>query len=277
MKTELNSRAVVLREMDHGDSDKIVTFYALNSGRLTCIAKGAKRSKKRFVNKLELFTALDLTYVSKGNGLLSRLEHAETIAHFCQLRNDSRRYLVACLIAELLLYWVKENDPDPKTFTLVVTTFTRLAEGNDLELPLFLFLSHFLSIQGYRPVLEVCANCGKALSANSRYTFQPARFGVVCDTCSPLPPGSDKALSPASIKLLYYLQNLPDSKIERFHFSRQAKKQAFAVFRTYFIYLLQRDINSWSLAEQMLWKGGKENDGSEYGKGRGRLLRAGDA
>ncbi len=128
MKTELQTRAVVLREIDHGDSDKIITFYGLNSGRLTCIAKGAKRSKKRFVNKLELFTALDLTYVSKGKGL-SRLEQAETVAHFPQLRNDSRRYLAACLIAELLFYWVKENDPDPESFALIITTFARLARG----------------------------------------------------------------------------------------------------------------------------------------------------
>jgi DNA repair protein RecO (recombination protein O) len=254
MKTELLTRAVVLREMDHGDSDKIITFYGLNSGRLTCIAKGAKRSKKRFVNKLELFTALDLTYVSKGQSL-SRLEHAETVALYPQLRSDSRRYLAACLIAELLLYWVKENDPDPKSFALVVTTFSRLARSSDLELPLILFFSHFLSNQGYRPVLDVCANCGKALSPKLRYTFQPARFGVTCEICAPMPPGSDKALSLASIKLLQHLQSLPDDRIERFHFNRQTRQQVFGVFRAYFVYLLQREIHSWSLVEKMLWQG----------------------
>lgn len=240
--------------MDHGDSDKIITFYTLHCGRLSCIAKGAKRSKKRFVNKLELFTVLDLTYILHGHGL-SRLEQAETVSLYPQLRLDSRRYLVACLIAELLLYWAKENDPDPETFALVVTTFARLAEGNDLELPLILFCSHFLTNQGYRPVFDVCANCGKPFSLKFRYAFQPARFGLTCDICTPLPPGSDKVLSPASIKLLHHLQNLPASKIERFRFSRQARQQAFAVFRVYFVYLLQRDINSWALAENALWEG----------------------
>ncbi|MEJ2690388.1 MAG: DNA repair protein RecO [Deltaproteobacteria bacterium] len=254
MKSELQTRAVVLREMDHGDSDKIITFYGVNSGRLTCIAKGAKRSKKRFVNKLEMFTALDLTYVSKMQGL-SRLEHAETVAHYPQLRSDSRRYLAACLIAELLLYWVKENDPDPKSFALVLATFSRLAESSDLELPLILFFNHFLASQGYRPVLDVCANCGKALSSRLRYTFQPSRFGVVCEICTPMPPGSDKALSLASIKLLHHLQSLPADRLERFHFNRQTRQQVFAVFRAYFVYLLQRDIHSWSLAEKMLWQG----------------------
>lgn len=251
MRTELQTRAVVLREIDHGDSDKIITCYGLDSGRLTCIAKGAKRSKKRFVNKLELFTALDLTYVTKGQGL-SRLEQAETVAHYPRLRSDSRRYLAACLVAEILLYWVKENDPDQRTFALVLATFARLAESDDLELPLVLFFSRFLAIQGYRPVLDVCADCGNALSAKFRYSFQPTRFGVVCSRCTPLPPHSDKALDLAAIKLLHQLQNLPADKIERFRFSRQSRKQAFAAFHSYFVYLLQREIHSWSLAGKAL-------------------------
>lgn len=254
MKTEQQTtRAVVLRETDHGDSDKIVTFYGRDSGRLTCIAKGAKRSKKRFVNKLELFTSLDLTIVTKGKGL-GRLEQAETVAHHARLRWDSRRYMAACLAAEVLLYWTKENDPDPYCFALVATTFERLSENNDLELTLLFFFSRFLSIQGYRPVLDVCADCGGTLTPKLRYTFQPSRFGVVCEACSRQMRASDKTLSPASIKLLHHLQNLPADKMERFHFNRQSRQQAFAVFRAYMVYLLQRDIHAWSMTEKMLWQ-----------------------
>lgn len=258
MKNEFQTRAVILREIDHGESDKIITFYSLNSGRLTCIAKGAKRSKKRFVNKLELFTALDLTYVSKGEGL-SRLEQAETVTHFPKLRFDSRRYLGACLVAEVLLYWVKENDPDPECFALISSTLERLSAGN-VEQTLILFFSRFLTIQGFRPVLDVCTGCGRPVAPKCRYTFHAARFGLVCEACIPPVRGSGMALSLASIKLLHRLQNLPADKMERFHFNQQSKKEAFAVFRSYFVYLLHRDIHSWQLAEEVLLAGEIKTD-----------------
>ena len=56
-----DTEAIVLDCRDHGESDKIVTFFCLDAGRLAGIAKGANRSKRRFVNKLELFSSLQLT------------------------------------------------------------------------------------------------------------------------------------------------------------------------------------------------------------------------
>lgn len=52
---ELESDALVLHCRDHGESDKIITLLTKNAGKFSGIAKGANRSKKRFVNKLELF------------------------------------------------------------------------------------------------------------------------------------------------------------------------------------------------------------------------------
>ena len=53
--TSKDMTAIVLRVNDLGESDKIVTFYSKQEGKLAGIAKGAKKSKKRFSNKLEIF------------------------------------------------------------------------------------------------------------------------------------------------------------------------------------------------------------------------------
>ena len=55
------TRGIILRVNDYGESDKLVTFFSPDIGKATAIAKGAKRSQHRFVNKLELFTLLLLT------------------------------------------------------------------------------------------------------------------------------------------------------------------------------------------------------------------------
>ena len=54
-RTSHKTEAIVLRCLDYGESDRIVTFYTRDYGKLRGIAKGARRSRKRFANALELF------------------------------------------------------------------------------------------------------------------------------------------------------------------------------------------------------------------------------
>ncbi|NOQ45602.1 MAG: DNA repair protein RecO, partial [Desulfobulbaceae bacterium] len=82
------TRGIVLSVSAHGESDKLVTFYSPDLGRSTGIAKGAKRSKQRFVNKLEEFSLLQIMYrPSRGSGLLF-LSEAELDRAFLSLRRD---------------------------------------------------------------------------------------------------------------------------------------------------------------------------------------------
>jgi DNA repair protein RecO (recombination protein O) len=61
---EERTPAIVLRGRPHGESDKIVTFLTKDWGKVTGIAKGAKRSQRRFVNVLEPFTHVQLRFRS---------------------------------------------------------------------------------------------------------------------------------------------------------------------------------------------------------------------
>ena len=125
--------AVVLNVADHGESDKIVTIYCPDHGKLTGIAKGAKRSKKRFVNKLELFSLLNITY-SNTRGALARIDQAELLDSFQSLRKNYHKYSAAILLCELMLCWTKENDGDPE--------ISPLAPMTKLKIPFIFLINH---------------------------------------------------------------------------------------------------------------------------------------
>jgi DNA repair protein RecO (recombination protein O) len=55
------THAIVIRVSNYGESDKIVTFFTRDFGKIKGIAKGARRSRKRFQNALDLFSHLRLT------------------------------------------------------------------------------------------------------------------------------------------------------------------------------------------------------------------------
>ncbi|MCP3678475.1 MAG: DNA repair protein RecO, partial [Deltaproteobacteria bacterium] len=80
--------AIVLNAIDYGESDRIVTFYTTDYGKVAGIAKGARRSRKRFVNKLEPFSHITLTFFHKDGRDLVRVDECRLKENFFKLKND---------------------------------------------------------------------------------------------------------------------------------------------------------------------------------------------
>jgi len=66
--------AIVIHSLDYGESDRIVTFYSSDFGKIKGIAKGARRSKIRFSNALEPRRYCNIIFSKKGRGTLALIE-----------------------------------------------------------------------------------------------------------------------------------------------------------------------------------------------------------
>ena len=240
--------AIVLNVADHGESDKIVTIYCPEHGKLTGIAKGAKRSKKRFVNKLEIFSLLDIQYADNCRTSLIRIDHAELIDPFALLRQDYGRYAASTLLCELMLHWTKENDGDEELFNLLVWAFENLNNGQPMARTVILFQIKMLDILGYRPHLAGCIECGNLDAKGVPYRFSPGRSGLVCARCSQKDTAAagPVALSLNTAKLLCKAQDMDCQKLTRLQFSKTSTQEAIFMLKRYDKYLLQREIQSWN-------------------------------
>ena len=93
--------AIVLKVAEHGEADKLVTCYSRELGRITGLAKGAKRSARRFVNKLEEFSLLQLFYrPPRSPSGLTFIGEAELLRAHLSLRTVYPRYVVAAYLGE---------------------------------------------------------------------------------------------------------------------------------------------------------------------------------
>ncbi len=72
MNAQLSSEAIILQTTDYAEFDKIVSLYTKDFGRITGIAKGAKRSQKRFGSRLEPFTHNEVFHFLKIDQVLKR-------------------------------------------------------------------------------------------------------------------------------------------------------------------------------------------------------------
>ncbi len=233
---------VVIKVIDCGESDKLVTLYCPKAGKLNVIAKGAKRSRKRFVNKLEPFSHLSILYNDKYK--LPLITEATLIASFLPLRRQFLPYAAATLICEHLYYWTAESDGDPAIFNWLLWSLNELSQSNTPLNTLVLFFTKLYSILGYQPDFSGCAACGSLAPANGPYGFQTGRGTIICRECS----REDKPAIPLTIpaiKLLDRAFKLPMAKLSRLKLNRNSSREALRMFQYYSRYLLDRDFQAW--------------------------------
>lgn len=240
----METEAIVLDCIDHGESDLIVTLFSQDVGRLSAIAKGAKKSKKRFVNKLELFTFLHINFSQKGSGL-AFLSEAELHTSFLNIRHTPLLYTVASTILEFLLIGIKEGEPDKKIFRLTLWALHQLNSGHPAKTVLVLFLVRYYGYVGYRPELKSCIGCDTRATAKVQYKFDYVLGGIVCPGCASHHKQRALAISRGTVMVLLSAQEMPLERLHRLKISGPSLQESMTLLQNYGHQLFQRDIVSW--------------------------------
>lgn len=245
-QNSVDTDAIILDCIDHGESDLIVTLFCRNQGRVTAIAKGAKKSKKRFVNKLELFTFLRISYQQKNTQSLAFLAEADIHTSFLNLRKNLILYTTASVVREFLLIAMREGEADIKAFQLSLWALHHLNLAAQPQAVLAFFLVRFFDCVGYRPALENCHICNSPVSIDISYSFDTIGGGLICPSCS---NRGQRAIpvSSGTVKLLHAAQDQPLEKLHRLKLSGTLLREALTLLHSYGRQLFQRDIISWRL------------------------------
>src|SRR5437762_3399433 len=108
--------AIVLRARSFGESDKIVSFLTENHGKITGIAKGAKRSRRRFVNSLEPFSLVELRFQDRPHGSLVFVLASDLLCGFRNLVSSLEKIVYASYMVEITDGLIGERDENPLVF-----------------------------------------------------------------------------------------------------------------------------------------------------------------
>jgi DNA repair protein RecO (recombination protein O) len=241
----IRTRGIILKQISHGESDKLVTFYSPSLGKVTAIAKGANRSKKRFVNKLEIFSLLDISCIPPRAGSLFFLSEAELLEPFLSLRTMHNRYIIAVLACELVMRFTGDQDPDQEIFDLLFWLMESIHCGEQPHRIGALFHLRLLGYCGYQPQLETCNVCHCPVTNRRSFALQPAGGTLVCSHCNSSIQQSNFSLSLQSIKFMQAAQQLQINQLQRLQMTETTALEALKIFYRYSQHLLQRDIHSW--------------------------------
>lgn len=161
--------AILLGVTDYGEADRLVTLLTLEHGKLRGIAKGAKRSIRRFGATLEPFARVFVEVVIT-NGL-SRILGADVATIFPRIREDLLKIAYAGYACESADQLLPEGLANPRLFRLLAEYLEQLDRFPPAPSDRRFFEVNLLNILGYRPSLRQCSSCGIDLSeASGRYT-----------------------------------------------------------------------------------------------------------
>ncbi len=169
MSQQLVTTGIVLRRVDYGEADRILTMLTPNYGKLQLMAKGVRRVKSKLAGGIELFSVTNVTFI-RGRGDISRLISTRLVTHYGAIVKDLNRTMLGYeLIAQLNK--ATEDEPEVDYFHLLEAGFVALDDASvPLDVVQLWFTAQLLRLSGHTPNLQTAAD-GSKLAADQTYEF----------------------------------------------------------------------------------------------------------
>ncbi len=238
--------AIVLRQRKLGDTDKIVTLYTANYGKLDAVAKGVRRPRSRLAGHVEPLTHASFLLAQGRN--LDIITQAETIEPFQTIRDDLDRLGPALYAAELLDRCTEDRAENFALYRLLLDTLRRIAaRAEAAPLALRFYEMALLTQLGFQPEVMTCVACRDRLDPEGTF-WSAAAGGVVCRACL-LPDEPVRPLSANAVKVLRVLQTAPYSEAAKLVIRPELADELERVMREYVTYVLEQEVRSASFLD----------------------------
>jgi len=190
----IKTTGMVLGRYDYGNTSRIFAFLTPDHGRVSALAKGARRVRGRpgLGGGLDLLSENEILYYPRRSGLAVLAEWAE-VSGSAQLGRDPVRFAAAEACAEFARECSVEEQAEPELYRLLLEG-RDLAAGAERLVPLALSVTlGMLRVAGFRPRTESCAACGQDLPRRAGGgLLSAAAGGLVCGRCARREAGSVK-------------------------------------------------------------------------------------
>lgn len=249
-----SSPAILLKRTDFGDYDLIISFLSLKRGRISVIAKNAKKSRKRFSGLIEPFAKLDIVcWTSRNNGM-PVLQEASMRSPCSGIRGALIETAYASYWAELIHGWVEAFKPQPDIYELLDYSLDALdRHAASPHFMSILFQMRFLGLAGFAPHLASCVACAMPLNAipSNPVVFDLAKGGIVCDGCIAGKNRFHMPISKGTAKLLSWSLVYGMDAAMRLRFSGRSLAEAQRIMEAFVPYHLGRPPRSLNVLKEL--------------------------
>ena len=238
----------MLKTIDFGETDRILTLLTRHFGKVSVVAKGIRKPTSRLAGHAEPLT--HATYQLARGRNLDVLTGADSRALYRALREDLHGIAAGWYIAELADRFALERSPSAPLFDLAESALRHLAAGYAPALVCRWFDLHLLDRTGFRPELGRCVQCRVSPTEITNAWIVDAG-GLVCAACAPADTDGPHALTVRALKSLRYLlvSNFDGASLLRMDAALAAELERH--LRSFLQHVLDREIHAASLIDEL--------------------------
>lgn len=217
---------IVIRARPYGENNKIVTLFTREAGKITCMARGAKKPASRLAAITQPFTHGSFSiYKGKGMGTLQAGDQLESWRHIHQ---DIMSTAYASYVSELIDRLTEQDEVQPAIYEMLYQALHAIEEGYDPEAITLFVEWKMLPVAGLTPSLHQCANCG---ATEGEFAFSFQELGFLCHRCFHIDRYIIR-LSPALVKVIRTLFFVPIERVGSLTLKKETKTLLKQIVRT---------------------------------------------
>ncbi|MEF3304646.1 DNA repair protein RecO [Paenibacillus sp. GYB003] len=210
---------IVLRTIDYGEGNKILTVFSKEAGKLSIMARGAKKLKSRHSAIAQPFTYGE--FICYKTGSMGTLNNGDIWNAYNRLKEDIHKTAYASYLMEMTDRMLGENERNAPLFDQLKAALDALDEDKDPQIVTNIYEMKMLRIAGYMPELDSCVSCGATDGAMS---LSVSMGGTVCARCRTQDPGAI-AISDGTLKLLRLFLHMDIRRLGKTEVKDATKKQ----------------------------------------------------
>lgn len=243
------TEAIVLRTMDLGEADRVLTVLTPRLGKLRVIAKGVRRPRSRIGGALQPFSDVQLV-LAVGRTFDVVTSSALEDPHL-GLRNDLHSTAAAWYLVELTDRFCEGAADSHDAFRLLAQGLSALDAGSDVarEVVARWFELALLDAMGFRPELARCIECGAAIEPEGN-AYAPVAGGVVCPQCAHAAHAA-RPISADALKVLRHLQRSPLVGVLRLRLAPALHRDVERLLHATVSAVLERELRSRDFLEEV--------------------------
>lgn len=246
-----SATGIVLHRTLLGETDKILTIYTREHGKLSAVAKGARKPGSRISGATELFTNARFL-IGKGRSL-DVVSQCEIIESYPSLRVDLDKLARATYICELLDRMTIDHDESAcqALHELIVGALHLLQRTKTYpDGAVHAYELYLLAELGYAPVLDRCARCGSDLNTTGTAAFSPSEGGVLCPNDRYI-ANDTTPFSLDALRALIELRDGDPDTILRMQVTPRIGAEIARALRAYVMHRVDRTLKSAEFLEQL--------------------------
>ncbi|MBD3917966.1 DNA repair protein RecO [Paenibacillus sp. PR3] len=238
--------AIIIRSMDYGEGNKIVTLLTEGGGKTGVIIRGAKKARSRHGSLAQPFTYGEFVFF-KGNSGLGTLNHGEIMESHHLLRERLELAAYASYAAELTDRSLQDDESDPFLYVQLKACFEALQADKDPQIVSHLYEMKILQRAGYDPQLDNCVSCD---SEEAPFVLSVGGGGVLCRRCVHRDPYAIR-LSDGTLKVLRLFRKLDLRRLGNIALKPETKQEVKKVMRRLLDSHLGLQLKSRNFLDQM--------------------------